>query len=40
MAIGGFVAATDRRYRVKAPVTSASAAVAPPPNPLPARGVA
>jgi cytochrome c-type biogenesis protein CcmF len=40
MAIGGFVAATDRRYRVKAPVTSPSAAVAPPPNPLPARGAA
>jgi cytochrome c-type biogenesis protein CcmF len=40
MAIGGFIAATDRRYRVKAPVTSPSAAVAPPPNPLPARGAA
>jgi cytochrome c-type biogenesis protein CcmF len=32
MAIGGFVAATDRRYRVKVPVTERSA-VAAPPNP-------
>jgi cytochrome c-type biogenesis protein CcmF len=32
MAIGGLVAATDRRYRVKVPVTS-SDPVAAPPNP-------
>jgi cytochrome c-type biogenesis protein CcmF len=34
MAIGGLVAATDRRYRVKLPVTQADA-VAPPPAPKP-----
>jgi cytochrome c-type biogenesis protein CcmF len=31
MAIGGFIAATDRRYRVKVPV--AAPAVSVPPNP-------
>jgi cytochrome c-type biogenesis protein CcmF len=36
MAIGGLVAATDRRYRVKLPVPAA-AAVAPPPTPTPLR---
>jgi cytochrome c-type biogenesis protein CcmF len=30
MAIGGLVAATDRRYRVKVPVESQAAASAPP----------
>ena len=30
MAIGGFIAATDRRYRVKVPVESRHAAPAPP----------
>jgi cytochrome c-type biogenesis protein CcmF len=30
MAIGGFVAATDRRYRVRVPVTEATTAAAPP----------
>jgi cytochrome c-type biogenesis protein CcmF len=30
MAIGGFVAATDRRYRVKAPATASDTAAAPP----------
>jgi cytochrome c-type biogenesis protein CcmF len=39
MAIGGFVAATDRRYRVKVPVT-ASAGVAAPPNADPNAGIA
>jgi cytochrome c-type biogenesis protein CcmF len=39
MAIGGFIAATDRRYRVKAPVTS-PAGVAAPPNPQPRVGLA
>src|SRR5271165_2266239 len=39
MAIGGFVAATDRRYRVKVPVAS-SAAVAAPPNADPNAGIA
>jgi cytochrome c-type biogenesis protein CcmF len=39
MAIGGFVAATDRRYRVKAPA-SAPAAVAAPPNPQVKPGIA
>jgi cytochrome c-type biogenesis protein CcmF len=38
MAIGGFIAATDRRYRVKVPVTSGE--VAAPPNPLAAGGAA
>jgi cytochrome c-type biogenesis protein CcmF len=33
MAIGGLVAATDRRYRLQAPVTAESAAAAPPPKP-------
>jgi cytochrome c-type biogenesis protein CcmF len=33
MAIGGFIAATDRRYRVKAPVTAVDRAAAPPPRP-------
>ncbi len=33
MAIGGLVAATDRRYRVKARVEADSAAAAPPPQP-------
>ena len=32
MAIGGFVAATDRRYRVKVPVASEDAAAEPPPR--------
>jgi hypothetical protein len=39
MAIGGIVAATDRRYRVKVPV-SASAGVAAPPNADPNAGIA
>jgi cytochrome c-type biogenesis protein CcmF len=39
MAIGGFVAATDRRYRVKVQVTSPEA-VAAPPNTEPKAGVA
>jgi cytochrome c-type biogenesis protein CcmF len=39
MAIGGLVAATDRRYRVKVPVT-ASAGVAAPPNADPNAGIA
>jgi hypothetical protein len=39
MAIGGFVAATDRRYRVKVPVTS-SDTVAAPPNPQVEPGTA
>jgi cytochrome c-type biogenesis protein CcmF len=39
MAIGGFVAATDRRYRIKAVVTSADGATVPP-NPQPSTGVA
>jgi cytochrome c-type biogenesis protein CcmF len=30
MALGGFIAATDRRYRVQAPVAARSAAAAPP----------
>jgi cytochrome c-type biogenesis protein CcmF len=30
MALGGFIAATDRRYRVKAPVAARTAAAAPP----------
>jgi cytochrome c-type biogenesis protein CcmF len=37
MALGGFVAATDRRYRVKATAASRSAASAPP-NPEPSLG--
>jgi len=32
MAIGGFVAATDRRYRVKVPVAAEDAAAVPPPR--------
>ncbi len=42
MAAGGVVAATDRRYRVKAPATEADTAAAapPPPNPKPAQGIA
>jgi cytochrome c-type biogenesis protein CcmF len=39
MAIGGFIAATDRRYRVKVPV-SAKAAAAAPPNSKPQAGIA
>jgi cytochrome c-type biogenesis protein CcmF len=39
MAIGGFVAATDRRYRVKVPVTSQDT-VAAPPNSEPRAGIA
>jgi cytochrome c-type biogenesis protein CcmF len=39
MAIGGFIAATDRRYRVKAAVTSSNK-VAAPPNPQPRAGLA
>jgi cytochrome c-type biogenesis protein CcmF len=39
MAIGGFVAATDRRYRVKAPATSTDP-VSAPPNPEPRQGFA
>jgi hypothetical protein len=39
MAIGGFIAATDRRYRVKVPVTSPDA-VAAPPSPQPNAGLA
>ena len=40
MAIGGFVAATDRRYRVKVPVSAPATAAAPPPNPQPQAGIA
>jgi cytochrome c-type biogenesis protein CcmF len=40
MAIGGFVAATDRRYRSKVPVTAAAAAAAPPPPGQPKAGIA
>jgi cytochrome c-type biogenesis protein CcmF len=39
MAIGGFIAATDRRYRVKVPAT-ASDAVAAPPGGQPKPGIA
>ena len=39
MAIGGFIAATDRRYRVKVAVTSSNK-VAAPPNPQPRAGLA
>jgi cytochrome c-type biogenesis protein CcmF len=39
MAIGGFVAATDRRYRVRVPV-AAPDAVAAPPNAEPKAGIA
>jgi cytochrome c-type biogenesis protein CcmF len=39
MAIGGFIAATDRRYRIKVPVT-ASDKVAAPPNSEPNAGIA
>jgi hypothetical protein len=39
MAIGGFVAATDRRYRVKVPV-SAPDTVAAPPDSEPRAGIA
>jgi cytochrome c-type biogenesis protein CcmF len=39
MAIGGFVAARDRRYRVKAPVTAGDS-TAPPPNPERSPGIA
>jgi len=34
MAFGGFIAATDRRYRVRVPAAS-QGAVAAPPNPQP-----
>jgi cytochrome c-type biogenesis protein CcmF len=41
MAIGGFVAATDRRYRVKVPVaTGDTASAAPPPRRRPKEGFA
>ena len=41
MAIGGCVAATDRRYRVKVPVASGSAVAVPPdPKPQPTAGIA
>ncbi len=40
MAIGGFVAATDRRYRVKVPVSAPATAATPPPNPQPQAGIA
>jgi cytochrome c-type biogenesis protein CcmF len=33
MAIGGLVAATDRRYRIKVPVASPATTASPPPNP-------
>jgi cytochrome c-type biogenesis protein CcmF len=33
MAIGGLTAATDRRYRAKAPVTADNVTAAPPPKP-------
>jgi cytochrome c-type biogenesis protein CcmF len=39
MAIGGFIAATDRRYRIKVPV-SAKVAAAAPPNSKPQAGMA
>ncbi|MFI4890410.1 MAG: cytochrome c-type biogenesis CcmF C-terminal domain-containing protein, partial [Steroidobacterales bacterium] len=39
MAVGGFIAARDRRYRVKAAVASAEG-VAPPPKPEPSPGTA
>ena len=42
MAVGGVVSASDRRYRVKVPATTAdTAAAAPPrPDPKPAQGIA
>ncbi len=39
MAIGGFIAATDRRYRVRLPAEAAAAA-APPPAPRTELGAA
>jgi cytochrome c-type biogenesis protein CcmF len=39
MAIGGFIAATDRRYRVKVPVTADSPSAAPPDR-APTPGIA
>jgi cytochrome c-type biogenesis protein CcmF len=39
MALGGIIAATDRRYRVKVPATSPQT-VASPPNPQPRAGLA
>jgi cytochrome c-type biogenesis protein CcmF len=39
MALGGFIAATDRRYRVKVPAAAASA-LAGPPEPSPKAGTA
>jgi cytochrome c-type biogenesis protein CcmF len=38
MAIGGFTAATDRRYRVRVPVTEPEV-VPPAPRPTPAPGL-
>jgi cytochrome c-type biogenesis protein CcmF len=40
MAIGGLVAATDRRYRIKVPVTAEAEATAPPPPARPREGFA
>jgi cytochrome c-type biogenesis protein CcmF len=37
MAVGGFVAATDRRYRSKVPATASDRSAAPP-NPEPSLG--
>ena len=39
MALGGLIAATDRRYRVKVPA-AAAAAPAGPPQPEPKPGIA
>ena len=40
MAIGGFIAATDRRYRMKVAATSDNTAALPNPNPQPTPGIA
>ena len=40
MAIGGFIAATDRRYRMKVAATSDNTATLPNPNPQPTAGIA
>jgi cytochrome c-type biogenesis protein CcmF len=39
MAIGGLIAATDRRYRIKVPVTAGETAKSSPPNPALVPGV-
>jgi cytochrome c-type biogenesis protein CcmF len=40
MAIGGLIAATDRRYRLRAAATQTDAVAAPPPGPKPRAGLA